>query len=258
MPRINSKKQSNPKRNWWETFFPDFRPVFDTIHPATSRAEARYIVRKLRLRKGSSFLDCPCGIGRHSILLSRMGVKVTGVDITKSYLAELKAKAEALTLSINLHQLDMRRLPFRDRFDGAANLFTSFGYFEKETDNLKVLKQFYRALRPGGRFLMTTMNRDWIIKHFVPANQRQLNGVKLYQKRTFDFCTSQMIDEWRFVSKGKARIHRFRLRLYSYHELKSMCESVGFVKVQGFGSRRDAPVSQDRQKLYVLATKPQD
>ena len=32
----------------------------------------------------------------------------------------------------------------------------SFGYFNNDKDNLKVLKNFYRALKEGGKFLMHT------------------------------------------------------------------------------------------------------
>jgi hypothetical protein len=45
--------------NWWKKFFDDFRPVFREGTPRESNMEARYLVRKLQLKKGMKFLDCP-------------------------------------------------------------------------------------------------------------------------------------------------------------------------------------------------------
>ena len=144
----------NKKADWWHDFFPAFRPVFNLRRHKITNAEVRFLIKRLKLTTGSEFLDCPCGIGRIALPLARKGIRVTGVDIAPYYLDELASKARRRGLSVELHEGDMRDTDFHNRFDAAANLWTSFGYFEKESDNQKVLKRMYQAIKPGGRFLL--------------------------------------------------------------------------------------------------------
>ena len=94
--------KSKATKEWFEELFPIFRTFFDNISPRTTRAEVEALVRYLRLKKGQSFLDCPCGIGRISLPLAERGIKVTGIDITTSYLDELETKALLRDLPIEL------------------------------------------------------------------------------------------------------------------------------------------------------------
>ena len=79
---------------WWHEFFPAFRPLFGVVSQKNTNAQVRYIIRKMNLKPGRKFLDCPCGIGRIALPLARKGVRVTGVDITPSYLEELESRAK--------------------------------------------------------------------------------------------------------------------------------------------------------------------
>jgi ubiquinone/menaquinone biosynthesis C-methylase UbiE len=244
------------KDEWWMDYFEDFRPMFDQFTPKQSRDEARYIMQKLQLKKGMKLLDCPCGIGRISLPLAKMGLKVTGVDITESYLAECEAKARKAGLKVELVKEDMRRISFKSRFHAAVNLFTSIGYFDSESDNLLVIKRVFDSLLPGGKFMLTTMNRDWIMVNFVPNNWFDVSGVRTLQSRSFDYTRSVMHDDWRFIRDGVEKFHQTTLRLYSFHELRAMCAKVGFVDIEGFGSHDDTPTGRTNRVIIVVATKP--
>lgn len=242
-------------RDWWKTFFDDFRAVFQSGTARECSVEARWIIKKLGLKKGQTLLDCPCGFGRLSLPMVRMGIRVTGVDITPSYLEEFARAAGRHNVAVDLVRQDMRRLTFKKQFHAAMNMFTSIGYFESDTEELKTFRRAFEALRPGGKFLLMTMNRDWIILNFVPDNWQEINGVRLLQKRTFDYSRSMMLDEWHFIKDGVEKVHHTTLRLFSFHELRTMLEKVGFVDIRGFG-RDDAPTGRKNRHLYVLAMRP--
>lgn len=244
------------KANWWETFFVDFRPVFGHYTRKEINAEIRYVSRKLGLKPGMSLLDCPCGYGRMSLPLAKRGIKVTGVDITPSYLEEFERNASRAGVAVRLFHQDMRRISFRNEFDAAANLYTSFGYFEEEAQNLLALKKVYQSLRPGGRFLLSLINRDWILINFTTRDWFELKGVRLLQWRSFDYAHSIMNDNWQFEKDGAVRVHKTKLRVYSYHELRAMFEQVGFVEIEGFGSHQDTPTGRNNRMIYVLGRKP--
>jgi cyclopropane fatty-acyl-phospholipid synthase-like methyltransferase len=227
------------KQYWWNEFFPDFRPVFDTLPVKDTNAQVRYIIKKMKLKPGTKLLDCPCGIGRISLPLAKKGVKVTGVDITLEYLDELAEKALKSKLKIDLMHSDMRKINFKNHFNAAMNFGTSFGYFDKESDDCLTLKKVYQALKPGGLFLLHTINRDWILKHFQSSDWQNIKDMRLLQSRKFDYSTSRMQDVWIFQKGDKEYKHMTDLRLYSYHEVLRIMEAVGFKDIECFGSIKD-------------------
>ena len=141
---------------WWHEFYQEFRPVFGILPAKSATTLVRRIINELGLSKGSTLLDCPCGYGRISIPLARKGIRVTGVDIMPPYLKELEKRARRAKLKIPTVHSDMRRINFENHFDAAANIWTSFGYFEKESDNLLVLKKYYKD---RGRIRLQPANR---------------------------------------------------------------------------------------------------
>src|SRR5699024_1650708 len=98
-------------------------------------------------------LDLACGGGRHTAALRRRGYRALGVDLSLVLLAH--------SPSLPRVAVDMRRLPFSDRsFDWVLNFFTSFGYFDDEEENFRVLAEMARTLSPGGGFLLDLLNLD--------------------------------------------------------------------------------------------------
>lgn len=243
------------KQIWWKNFFPAFRPVFDTIPARTTNADVRYIVKKLNLKTGSKFLDCPCGIGRISLPLAKKGIAVTGVDITKEYLEELAQKALKRKLKLDLKHADMRKIAYKNRFDAAMNFGTSFGYFEKNSDDLLTLKKAYQALKPGGLFLLSIVNRDWILKYFDSREWQKIGDVLLLQNRIFDYGSSRMVADWVFMQGKKEYEHTTDLRMYSLHEVLPMMKTAGFTGIKAYGSTKDDPVTVDSRLMYIFGKK---
>jgi hypothetical protein len=159
-------------------------------------------------------------------------------------------------LQVDLHRADMRRINFDSEFDAAGNLWTSFGYFQKESDNLLTLKKMYRALKPGGRFMLHLMNRDWFIARCESAELFEVKGTLIGQVRKFDYEKSAINSIWYIIKDGKRQTFPMFLRLYSFHELIDMFESTGFVDIEGYGSIKDEPVSRDRGMMFIIGTKP--
>jgi ubiquinone/menaquinone biosynthesis C-methylase UbiE len=247
-----------PKKDsgWWDDFFPAFRPFFGLISQKRTNAHVRFIIKKLNLKPGSKFLDCPCGIGRISLPLAKKGIRVTGVDITQSYLDELFKKAERRGLKVNIVRADMRRIIFDSKFDAGGNLWTSFGFFEKESDNRLVVKKMYQALKPGGKFMLHVSNRDWIMAHYQPRGWQEVKGIKSVEERHFDYRASINYGIWHLIKDGKERTFNVPIRMYSFHELIAMFESIGFIDIEGYGSTKEEPISREKQMMFIIGTKP--
>lgn len=241
---------------WWDDFFTEFRPFFGEITQKVTNRQVRYIVERLDLKRGMKFLDCPCGIGRIGMPLAERGIKVTGVDITQSYLDEFGEKAKRKGLKIDLVRSDMRRIDFDSQFDAAGNLWTSLGYFEKDSDNLLTLKKMYRALKPGGRFMLHVINRDWIMAHYQQYGWDEVKGVKSLEKRYFDYRTSINHGTWHFIKDGVEKTFEVGIRMYSFHELIAIFKQIGFENIEGYGSEKNEPISRDLLMMFITGDKP--
>ena len=244
------------EKGWWNEFFPAARPVFGVIPQKMTNAQVRFIVNKMNLKPGSKFLDCPCGIGRIALPLAKVGIKVTGVDITESYLTELSGKAKKRGFKMDLQHGDMRRIKFDSEFDAGGNLWTSFGYFEKESDNMLVLKKMFKALKPGGKFLLHVINRDWIMANFRASDWYEIDKTRILEQRSFDYANSVSTATWTMIRDGQESILNTAIRMYSYHELLAMFKKAGFVDIEGYGSVTEEPISCDRQMMFIFGTRP--
>lgn len=161
--------------SWFEKWFDS--PFYHLLYKNRDEEEARKfvdnLIHKLALPKGSKILDLACGKGRHAIHLNNLGYDVIGLDLSEESINLAKKAENALpagrqdTLAFFVH--DMRDLYWTNHFDCILNLFTSFGYFEDESDNLKTLQSVYDSLKPDGVFVIDFMNAAKIEKEFVEA-----------------------------------------------------------------------------------------
>ncbi|GAA0872195.1 class I SAM-dependent methyltransferase [Gangjinia marincola] len=137
------------------------------------------LTKYLKITKGVRVLDLACGRGRHSIYLSTLGYKVTGADLSENSIAYAK-KFENKNLTFMVH--DMTQPTGKD-FDTILNLFTSFGYFEKEEDNLNTLKSIKKDLKPGGRAVIDFMNVHFVSKGLVREEVKVVDKIEFHIKR---------------------------------------------------------------------------
>jgi hypothetical protein len=165
-------------------------------------------------------------------------------------------------LPIKVCRSDMRRITFDSKFQAAANLWTSFGYFEKKSDDLLTLRRLFRALKPGGMFVLNVINRDWILLHFQEygwfpmTDARERETSRILEKRKFDYRNSVSRGTWIFQKDGKEEAREAMIRMYAFHELVEMFEKVGFVDVEGYGNTKEEPISREQRMMWVFGTKP--
>lgn len=134
------------------------------------------LVKFLEIPEGNSILDLACGKGRHSIFLNSLGYKVTGVDLS---INSIKHASESKNNSLDFQVQDMR-LPFPFKKDAIFNLFTSFGYFEDDNDDIRVLENIKNGLNPGGIAVIDYLNVTKTIANLVPEETVTLDGIDFH------------------------------------------------------------------------------
>lgn len=223
---------------------------------ARDRREVARLIDLLEQPAGARILDVPCGQGRHAHLLAEAGFNVDGLDYSKDLLAVAGARGTGPRLRYT--RGDMRKLPSRwsGRFDAVANLFTSFGFFDSPRDDLRVLSEFARVLKPGGILVWHGGSRDGVMTRFLARDWwSTADGTVFGQERRFDPLSGflEITSTWRGPTGKGERMHR--IRLYTASELASRMQEVGLIVEQAFDAWHDRPLTRRSSEMVLVARK---
>lgn len=243
---------------WWKDFFDtDYLKVYHTGDMKSAQREADFVRKTLKLRRGQRLLDICCGYGRHAILLARAGLSVTGFDHSRFFLNKARRDAKQAGVNLTLVEGDVRSMSFEPVFDTTLNMFTAIGYFEAEEENYQIVARTAAALKPGGQFLLDTINRDWIIRHFERTGWQEIRGGVSLEARTADWTRSRLdVKRTLVFTNGRRRINRFSLRIYTLAEVVGMFERAGLDVTQTFGSFDGSKYNLESPRIIVVGRKP--
>ncbi len=255
-----SADQNMPVEPWYTTFFgADYLRIHEAyLFPERTQWELTGMLALLRaagLPEGATLLDLACGQGRHAVPLAALGYRVTGLDLSPVLLGRARAAARASRLAVRWVRGDMRRIPFASEFDAVINIFNTFGYLATEAEDAAVLRAVRDALKPGGVFLLETVSRDAILRHFMPAAVDHLaDGTLVLQEQAFDLQTSRLAVTMTLIEPdGARRTYTQSIRIYTPTELCRLHEAAGLQVEAVFGGLDGSPLTLDSLRLVVLA-----
>jgi SAM-dependent methyltransferase len=219
---------------WYEVAFDRFYPI---LYNHRDAEEAVYVIDTFGsyLEGRTPVLDMACGDGRYLKALRWVGHTAIGLDLSHYLLLRALEDPEHRGM---IAQGDMRRLPFLDASFGAViNMFTSFGYFSVDTDNLLVFREVRRVLKPGGVFLFDFINSARISAVLLGETQRESRGCEIHERRVIEGHGKYLVKRAKITdpeTNVSASIEE-RLRLYTKSDLMVMFESVGLRVTACFG-----------------------
>jgi len=206
--------------------------------------------------KDSTILDLCCGQGRHSLEFARRGFKnVFGLDRSHYLINRARKHNKAEGLDANFKEGDARNLPYRvDTFDVVIIPGNSFGYFEAQDDDLKVLKEVFRVLKPHGKLLLDITDGDFVRQKYEPRSWEWID-------KNYFVCRERSLsqDQERLVSrevithtkKGVIADQFYAERLYSSDAINALLKKSGFNQVT---FHQELEVSSSRnQDLGMMA-----
>lgn len=242
---------------WWQEFFgEDYLKCYKDIteHEGTKK-EVDFIIDIIKPKKKDKILDLCCGYGRHSIEIAKRGYKIAGFDYSEYLLNIAKYNAEKENLKIGFIQGDTRKLNFKNEFNLIINIFTSFGYFKDDKDNEKVIKNISLALKPGGKFLIDTINRDYIIKNFRPQSSSKIGNIIVMEETKFDILKSRTITKKVIIEDKERKEYNYGLRIYTYKEFENILNNAGLSIVESYGNFDKQKFDVDAPRMIIVAKK---
>lgn len=240
---------------WYQNWFNS--PYYHILYHQRNNAEAELFIdnllNHLKPKRDAKLLDIACGKGRHSIYLNKKGYDVTGIDLSHSSINYAK-QFENETLRFFEH--DMRKLLFINYFDYALNLFTSFGYFESDRDNINALKSFGKSLNKDGILVLDYFNSQKIIDNLVENEEKNIKDI--------NFNISKKIEEGRIVKtikfddKNQKYVFKEDVKAYFYTDFERLFKLSGFKIIEHFGNYDLNPFVEKQSDRLILICRRSD
>ena len=221
---------------WFEEWFGE---EYLQLYPHRDDAEAARAVALLAeatgLRPGWRVLDVACGGGRHARAFRAAGARCVGVDLSATLLRIARGVTDA-----PLARADMRLLPVRPgSMDLTVNLFTSFGYFDRDAEHTAALHEMVATVRPGGWFVIDFLNPAVVRARLVPCERIAVQGREVE-------VTRAVSADGHYVSKSirctDGRRFVERVRLFEPAEMEAMLRAGGVRVRRRFGDYDASPL----------------
>ncbi|NNC46172.1 MAG: class I SAM-dependent methyltransferase [Winogradskyella sp.] len=239
------------QKQWYVSWFDT--PYYHILYKDRDHQEAEMfmdnLTNYLNLPEGGKLLDLACGKGRHSIYLNSLGYNVTGVDLSENSIAKAK-KFENDKLRFEVHDMT---IPYPDTFDAVFNLFTSFGYFEDDSCNLKTIKAIKSELNANGFGVIDFMNVDYVLQNLVEEDIKTVDGINFHQKR--NLVNGHIIKTITFKVDDENYQFEERVKALTLKDFEHLFEQAGVYLLDVFGDYKLGKYNHDTSERMIMIFK---
>jgi len=242
---------TNNKSEWHLDWFNS--PFYHQLYKERDYSEATYfmnnLISRLQIDKNSSILDLACGRGRYSLYLSNIGHKVTGIDISKENISEAK-KNESDKLNYILH--DMRQ-PLNQKFDLILNLFTSFGYYQEDKDNISIIRSIKSNLNNEGKAVIDFLNIDYVLDNLIKYEEKTVDQTKFVINRYLE--NNLLIKDITIDSNNKQYKFQEKVKAYRVKDFLTMFKDCNIELKEKFGDYHFNSFNKDSSPRLIMVLK---
>ena len=230
---------------WFEEWFGE---EYLQLYPHRDDAEAvravELLVEATGLQPHWRVLDVACGAGRHARAFRAAGARCVGVDLSATLLRIARGVTDAF-----LVRADMRALPIRTgSMDLTVNLFTSFGYFGRESDHATALQEMVATVRPGGWFAIDFLNPATVRARLVPCERVAAGGREVEVTRVLSPDGHHVSKTIR--TEGRSFVER--VRLFEPAEIEAMLRRTGIAVRRRFGDYDASPMQPGSLRTILV------
>jgi len=253
--------------DWWKRIFNSMylKTDSDVVEDeGITTYELDMFSQILNLSQDQLILDLACGQGRHALGLARRGfTEIYGLDRSHFLINRAKQVNHSERLNVRFKEGDARKLPYAaDTFDAVMILGNSFGYFDSLEDDLRVLKEVFRVLKPSGKFLMDLADGIYLKEHFSPRSWEWLDKYHFVcRERSLSANNDRLISREviSHTKKGVIIDQFYAERLYSRESIVELLKRAGYsgIELQGdysTASARNQDLGMMERRIIVLSS----
>ncbi len=255
---------------WWKSLFNSLYLKTDgdvVENELNTVKEVDLLVNSTGVQKGDALLDLCCGQGRHSLELARRGFRhVSGMDRSRYLVRLARKRARNLGLEAAFSEGDARKIRLAESSQDCVFIMgNSFGYFEKEEDDIAVLSAIKTILKSKGKLALDLVDGPWMAKNFEPRSWEWIDQNHFVNReRSLDQQGKRIISRELIshAEKGILADQFYAERLYSFDEIKALLESLDFTDVTMHGniigdSTRGQDLGMMANRLFLTAVGPE-
>jgi len=232
-------------------------PYYHLLYNKRDNAEAEYFINNLCARlkphPDAKLLDIACGRGRFAVYLNKHGYDATGIDLS---IENIRYARQFENNSLHFFVHDMRQLSYRNDFDMAFNLFTSFGYFKTDEEHINSLINFNNALKPGGLLVLDYFNCHKVIQQLVGEEIKTVNDIDFHIQRMIS--GKKIIKTIAFEHENKSYTFKEMVSTFTMDDFKRFFEQSGFEIMTNFGSYSLEKFDVDHSDRLIFICKRSD
>jgi ubiquinone/menaquinone biosynthesis C-methylase UbiE len=189
----------------------------------------KHVVNRF-FKQNALILDIGCGTGREAFALADMGFQVVGIDVSEAQIAIAKDEAKSRRTDVVFEICFGMNLKYpKDGFDHIIMWAQAFGNVYGTANQVSLLKECHRALKPAGNFCFSGHDYEYI-KGKYP---QYTDG-----KKFFAYADTECYWE-----------------LFTAEELRTLCAQAGFEVVECCDSVQLGSKIEN-QVLVCVAQKP--
>ncbi len=238
-------------KDWFTDWFntPYYHILYNNRNDSDAQLFIKNITFFLKLKDGSHIADLPCGKGRHSIYLNSLGYKVTGGDLSENSINYAK---EFENDSLKFEIWDMRD-SLENTYDAIFNLFTSFGYFDDDKEDIKILNSIKSGLNKDGVFVFDFLNANKVKVNLVEVETKVIENITFNIKR--EIKDGFILKHISFSANDKDHFYTERVKYLDLPKMISYFKKVGFMLVEVFGDYNLSTFDENTSDRLILIAK---
>lgn len=254
---------------WWKDLFNSLYLKTDgdvVENHANTTSEIDLLLQNTSIQKKAEILDLCCGQGRHTLELARRGfTNLQGVDRSRYLIRLARKRATKENLKVKFSEGDARcvKLPQNSK-DCVIIMGNSFGYFEKEEDDIKVLLSVKKILRPGGLLVLDIVDGEWMSKNFEPRSWEWIDKHHFVNRERSLASDGKRIISREVITNSEMGIiadQFYSERLYSLDEITQVLKHCGLEDISNVASikglsTRDQDLGMMANRLFITCKVP--
>lgn len=215
----------------------------------------------------AEILELCSGSGRLTIPLAKEGLKITGVDNSKSMLEQAKIKTKNEKLEISFILADIRNLDLTKKYDLIFIPFNSIHHLYDNQDLFDTFKVVEKHLKDNGLFIFDCYNPN--IQYITEAEKGKnkiaeyttTDNRKVIIEQTMKYESITQINriEWHyFINDVFHSVQNLDMRMYYPQELDSYLKYSGFTILHKFGNFDEDKFNNKSEKQIFVCLKSKE
>lgn len=235
-------------------FYKQLSKYYDIIFPLNKQS-VTFIKEHLA---AGPVLDLAAGTGNHALALARDGVQVTATDLDENMVVKIKEKAALDNVTITALPLAMEELgQLKDKsFSTIICLGNSLVHLNSLESVKSVTTNMYDLLGEHGKLMIQIVNYDRVLNEGItelPLINREKEQISF--RRLYKHEENKIIFKGELTIGGETLENEVSLLPITSQQLVDVLTSVGFSKINLFGSFKGEPFEINSPALIIDATK---